>query len=98
MNEVVTSPLLMSRDTTCGSNADGTTMVPPVMSVIKGQRRGAEWLRGATTRWRSEAERAQASVSSATRAWLSSSSSQPLHTPFGRPDVPLVKCIGRHCQ
>ncbi len=98
MNVVVTRCWSINRETTAGSNACGITTVAPAIRATRGNRSGAEWLSGATTRWRSAAVTPQAETSSATSAAPWSGSSHPLQTPLGRPEVPLVKCIGRHCQ
>ena len=71
-------------------NFSSTITSPPASSVPAAKRIGAEWWSGEHTRWRSSAENAHSSASSATRAAAWASVAAPDHTPLGRPVVPDV--------
>ena len=78
-----------------GSNRGRIATDPPASSVPVANRRGAEWWIGETTRSTSSGTKPQRSRSSRTRCSASPGDSSPDQTPFGRPVVPDVKCIGR---
>jgi hypothetical protein len=90
MNAVVGHSVAITDAASATSNLGRSTTSPPASSVPAANRIAAEWKRGEHTRCTSSLENSHTSRSSSTRAAAVPSSSTPLHTPLGRPDVPDV--------